>query len=72
MFKRLIAGAMTAMFLFSAAVYGQRQMAARPTESGGVLSPEQAAFDVQHYDLALSVNPTEQTIKGVLTVRAQI
>lgn len=72
MFKRLIAGGLTAAFVFSAAVYGQRQMAARPTESGGVLSAEQAAFDVQHYDLALSVNPTDQTIKGVLTVRAQI
>lgn len=72
MFKKLITGGLTAAFVFSTAVYGQRQMAARPTESGGVLSPEQAAFDVQHYDLALNVDPTAQTIKGVLTVRAQI
>lgn len=72
MIKRIIAGSLTAIFVFSAAVYGQRQMAARPTESGGVLMAEQAAFDVKHYDLALSVDPTAQTIKGVLTVRAQI
>lgn len=72
MIKRIIASGLTAVFAFSAAVYGQRQMAARPTESGGVLMAEQAAFDVQHYDLALDVDPTAQTIKGVLTVRAQI
>jgi len=72
MFKKVIAGSLTAVFAFSAAVYGQRQMAARPTESGGVLMAEQAAYDVKHYDLALSVDPTAQTINGVLTVRAQI
>ena len=72
MIKKIIAGSLAAAFVFSTAIYGQRQMAARPTESGGVLSAEQAAFDVQHYDLALEVNPTEQSIKGVLTVRAQI
>ena len=72
MFKKVCAGSLTAVFALSAAVYGQRQMAARPTESGGVLIAEQAAYDVKHYDLALSVDPTAQTIKGVLTVRAQI
>ena len=72
MIKRIIAGGLAAAFVFSTAIYGQRQMAARPTESGGVLSAEQAAFDVQHYDLALDVDPTAQSIKGVLTVRAQI
>jgi aminopeptidase N len=44
----------------------------RPTESGGVLMPEQAAYDVKHYDLALRVNPAEQSIKGILTVKAEI
>lgn len=72
MFKKLVAGGLAAAFVFSTVIYGQRQMAARPTESGGVLSAEQAAFDVQHYDLALDVDPTAQTVKGVLTVRAQI
>src|SRR5215213_437164 len=48
------------------------QMAARPTGSGGVLMPEQAAYDVKSYDLDLRVNPAEQSIKGVLTVKAQI
>lgn len=34
--------------------------------------PEQAAYDVKSYDLALSVNPHEQSIKGVLTAHALI
>ncbi len=60
------------VLLLSSVAFAQRQMAARPTESGGVLLAEQAAYDVQHYDLALSVNPNEQSIKGVLTVKAKI
>jgi aminopeptidase N len=34
--------------------------------------PEQAAYDVKSYDLALRVNTTEQSIKGVLTAQAAI
>ncbi len=59
------------MFL-SALVFAQRDLGVRPTESGGVLMAEQAAFDVQSYDLDLRVNPNEQSIKGVLTVKALI
>ncbi|HEY0427546.1 MAG TPA: M1 family metallopeptidase [Pyrinomonadaceae bacterium] len=45
---------------------------ARPTGSGGVLMPEQAAYDVKAYDLALSVDVAAQSIKGVLTAKAKI
>ena len=38
--------------------------------SGGELIPEQAAFDVQHYDLVLAVDPEQRTIDGTLTMRA--
>jgi aminopeptidase N len=55
----------------AAAVLAQGN-AARPTGSGGVLMPEQAAYDVKSYDLALSVDPPGKSIKGVLTARAQI
>ncbi|HZH33420.1 MAG TPA: M1 family metallopeptidase, partial [Pyrinomonadaceae bacterium] len=44
----------------------------RPTSSGGVLMPEQAAYDVKSYDLDLRVNPDDRSIKGALTVKAQI
>ncbi len=59
--------------LFSAlSVFSQREVGVRPTQSGGVLMPEQAAYDVKHYDLDLHVSPQEQSIKGVLTVKARI
>jgi len=53
-------------------VFAQRDLGVRPTDSGGILMPEQAAYDVKHYDLNLRVNPLEQSIKGVLTVKANI
>jgi aminopeptidase N len=52
--------------------YAQRELGARPTNSGGPLMPEQAAYDVKSYDLALRVNPADQSIKGVLTAHALI
>ena len=72
MTKKLFPVILVCVFLFAASAFAQRDLGARPTESGGVLMPEQAAYDVKHYDLALSVNPAEQSIKGVLTVKAKI
>jgi len=40
--------------------------------SGGKLSPEQAAYDVSFYDLALKIDPEERNIEGQLTVEASI
>lgn len=60
------------LVLLSSAVYAQRDLGVRPTESGGPLMPEQAAYDVTFYDLALTVNPQEQSIRGVLTASARI
>jgi aminopeptidase N len=41
-------------------------------QSGGVLSPKQAAYDVNYYDLDLKINPTEKTINGSLLCRVEI
>jgi len=41
-------------------------------DSGGALPPEQAAYDVLHYDLALEVDPGKRSIHGALTVRAAV
>lgn len=60
------------ILLLNAAVFAQRDLGVRPTESGGVLMMEQAAYDVQSYDLALSVDVPNQSIKGVLTAKALI
>ncbi len=38
-------------------------------DTGGPLRPDQAAFDVQHYDLALQVLPEEREIHGQLSAR---
>jgi aminopeptidase N len=58
--------------LLLATSYAQRELGARPTDSGGPLMPEQAAYDVKHYDLSVRVNPAEQSISGTLTARALI
>ncbi len=39
--------------------------------SGGVLRPEQAAYDVRHYGLQIAVDPKSQTIQGRLEVTAR-
>ncbi|MFQ5571156.1 MAG: M1 family metallopeptidase, partial [Rhodothermales bacterium] len=43
-----------------------------PYDSGGPLLPEQAAYDVTFYDLALRVQPSDSTIRGTLTATARI
>ncbi|MDQ3748099.1 MAG: M1 family metallopeptidase [Acidobacteriota bacterium] len=71
MFKKLLGIFFVSAFLF-VSIDAQRDLGMRPTGSGGVLMAEQAAYDVKHYDLAVRVNPVEQSIKGVLTVKAEI
>jgi len=70
--KHLFPKILICILFLSALVFAQRDLGVRPTESGGVLMAEQAAFDVQSYDLDLRVNSSEQSIKGVLTVKALI
>ncbi|MFN2510484.1 MAG: M1 family metallopeptidase [Pyrinomonadaceae bacterium] len=66
----------TAIFVLllagSTFVHAQRDVGVRPTDSGGPLMPEQAAYDIKSYDLDLRINPTEQSIKGVMTAQALI
>jgi len=51
-------------------VLGCRDVPAQ--DSGGSLPPEQAAYDVSHYDLDVQVHPAEQRLSGKLTVRAEV
>ena len=44
----LIPKIIVSIFFLSAAVFAQRDLGARPTDSGGVLMAEQAAYDVKH------------------------
>ncbi len=41
-------------------------------DSGGQLTPEQAAYNVAYYDLSLVINPDQQSIDGHLTVEAEV
>ncbi len=43
-----------------------------PYDSGGVLMPEQASYDVTYYDLDLEVSPSDSTIEGNLIVHARV
>lgn len=60
------------LLFLCASVFGQRDLGVRPTDSGGVLMPEQAAYDVKHYDLAVKLDIPNQSISGVLTATARI
>ena len=42
------------------------------TDSGGLLQPEQAGYNVHHYALDISVDPDEQAIDGAVEVHAAI
>jgi aminopeptidase N len=52
--------------------FGQRELGVRPTETGGPLMFEQAAFDVQSYDISLKVDPKAKTITGTTVMTARI
>ena len=41
-------------------------------DTGGPLMPEQAAYDVTHYNLDLFVNPADSSIKGFVIISAKI
>ena len=68
----ILTGCVVLLLCVATGAQAQRPLGARPTESGGPLMPEQAAYDVKAYDLALTVNPAEQSIKGTLTATALI
>ena len=50
----------------------QRRHGARPTESGGPLLTEQAAYDVKHYDITAQIFPESQSISGSTIIKARI
>ncbi len=58
--------------LLASSVFAQRELGVRPTETGGPLMPEQAAYDVQSYDVALKVDPETKTISGTTVMIAKV
>lgn len=58
--------------VLSFSVFAQRELGVRPTETGGVVPYEQAAYDVKKYDISLKINPTEKSISGSTVISADI
>ena len=63
-----------AILLFVSTVSSQRDLGARPTDTGGPLKFEEAVYDVQSYDVTLNVDPKTKSISGttVMTARTVI
>ncbi len=60
------------LFLLTQFAIAQRELGVRPTETGGPLIFEQAAYDVQAYDIAITVNPAAKSISGTTVMTAKI
>jgi aminopeptidase N len=60
------------LILLASSLFAQRKLGVRPTDTGGVVPYEQAAYDVQKYDISIRVNPTERSISGATIVTAKI
>ncbi len=63
---------LAALLLFVVSSFAQRELGIRPTETGGPLMFEQAAYDVQAYDITLKVDPKTKTISGITVMTAKI
>ncbi len=51
--------------------FAQRDLGSRPTDTGGPLMFEQAAYDVQNYDITLNVDPKAKSISGTTIMTAK-
>ena len=49
-----------------------RPVQAAVQDSGGLLMKEQAAYDVQHYDLSLQIDPARKSIAGTGTIEVKV
>ncbi len=60
------------VFIFTSFAYAQRDHPARPTVTGAPLTFEQAAYDVQSYDITINVDPKMQSISGTTVMTAKV
>lgn len=79
--RTVITAALAGLLTLTACATHRRTLAEPPVapappvydpDSGGILMPEQAAYDVRFYDLSLTIDPDAHSIRGVLTVEARI
>ncbi|HRH44103.1 MAG TPA: M1 family metallopeptidase [Pyrinomonadaceae bacterium] len=60
------------LLLLTINAFAQRELGNRPTETGGPVPYEQAAYDVKKYDISIKVNIPEKSISGATIVTAKI
>ena len=60
------------LLLSTISSFAQRELGVRPTDTGGPLMFEQAAYDVQAYDITLKVDPKAKSISGTTVMTARI
>lgn len=63
--------ALVTLFVLTISAAAQREHGVRPTETGGPLMFEQAAFDVQNYDISVSADPKTKSITGTTVMTAK-
>jgi aminopeptidase N len=59
------------VLLLVISTFAQRELGIRPTETGGPLMFEQAAFDVQNYDITINADPKTKSIAGTTVMSAR-
>ncbi len=60
------------MLVLQFSLNAQRDLGVRPTPSGGALSPEQAAYGVLTYDLAIEIDPGRRFIEATAILEAEL
>ncbi len=60
------------LILIPAWTFAQRELGVKPSITGGPVPYEQAAYDVQKYDISLRVDPATKSISGSTIVTAKI
>lgn len=60
------------LVLLAPAAEAQNRRYTQDNESGGVLLPEEACYDVLHYDLSLRVDPARKHIEGSVLMTARL
>ncbi len=58
--------------IFGSSALAQRELGNRPTNTGGVPTYEQTAYDVKAYDIKLDVYPATKSITGITTIDTKI
>jgi aminopeptidase N len=60
------------LLILVSSVFSQRDLGVRPTDTGGPLMPEQAAYDVKNYDISARIFPDRKAISGETIISANI